>query len=499
VYSNKVLGPKFHRKTIMTKVWKVKHWISASSYVPHVADSQWLPTEYELGRQQIRDYVLHLAAHHNNGTTTTTTKTPAAYDIAEALPFLHESETVKAVQQYLPADGNLLVWGFTEADSPTWHMATSGRVMFLGDSDPSRIVTHNLHKMVMNDYVYNTYPFLAHSNAVFKTPRGDYWNETVRTYLTGQSFANNTNWCDLLVPLLPRHLFESEWDVILVQDQRSANGDKLGAGILQPLFNSMLIVAHQQQTMALSSSSSSSTNNGTTAAKKKLPHIIVNNYHRPFEQNVMQQIFGRAPDAILCGDGDDKNLMAVYSIRHDDRSYSWASDCPRRLLRLPRMYVGPWSKVDVTKVVDLIQPTDNVLVLGIQNQPRFWHYATSGEVLFLENTQNATQIARLVDEFPELSILPVNFTSHAVPTDRLSATAWNVLMIHPFVRDRIPFWGELDRCKSLLLKRGLLVIVADYQIPDVAKYANKLLGDKPILTIARGPKKTQLLIAVFRL
>jgi hypothetical protein len=466
----------------MSKVWKVKHWISASSYVPHEADAQWLPTEYELGRRQIRDHVMKIAS--SSDTSTTNNTLTKVYNIAEVLPFIHESETVQAVKQYLPADGNLLVWGFTETDSPALHMATSGRVMFLGDVDPSRVMAHNTMKIPLNDYVYRSFPFLAHNNAVFKTPRGD-WSTTVRTYLTGQSYETNTNWCDLLVPLFPRHLFDTAWDVILVQDQRNVNGTVAGAGILQPLFNTMVIIAKQM-----------AGTNGTAAPK--LPHIIVNDFHRQFEQDVTRQIFGRAPDATLRGDVGN-SAMAVYSIRNDDPSYSWAFDCPKPLLRLPRLYVGPWSRPDVTKLVDLIPPTANVLWLGMQNHPRFWHYASSGEVLFLENIQNTTEITKFTSEYPEVSILPVNFTSHDVPADRLAATDWNVLVVHPYVRDRIPFLEEVDRLKSRLLKRDMIVIVGDYQIPYVANRAHQIFGARPINVIVKGPKKIQQRIAIFRI
>ena len=50
VYSSTVLGDHFHRFTVL-KSWKVKHWVFAKRYNTNTVDAQWLPAEYERGRQ----------------------------------------------------------------------------------------------------------------------------------------------------------------------------------------------------------------------------------------------------------------------------------------------------------------------------------------------------------------------------------------------------------------------------------------------------------------
>lgn len=399
--------------------------------------------------------------------------------IPKVLPFERDFELLQAVKQYLPADGNLLVWGLSMEESPSLYLSTSGRVQFLGDDDPSRYFTMQVatgrHRAPANQYVHGNYPFLAVSGSILKT-RGE-WNNTFDKYFEGQTFENNTNWCDLQIPLFQRHLFASNWDVILVRDQGGVGGSasQRGAGIFQSLFNSMILTGNQ-----------------TASKGSRAPHILVDNFDRDFERNVADKLLGRDPDAIILN-----NRVGVYTIRESDQTFGWIPDCPRPLLRLSRVYNGPWSKVQLQKGMEVVQTKDNILFFGIKNMPHYWHFATEGEVLFLENILNSTQIHLALNNNPEITILPVNYTSHDVQEDRIAKRDWDVLFLEPFQRDQMAVLHEIERLQDVILRPGLKVIVSDYQVQKFAEKCCSLFGGKPWATIKRGAKKKEVLVAFF--
>ena len=72
------------------------------------------------------------------------------------------------IMNVLPNNGNLLVWGLGN-DSPYWHHATSGRVLFLEDDFPSK-----KEGILWYDYIMKQYPYLTAYKVHYTTKNDDY-------------------------------------------------------------------------------------------------------------------------------------------------------------------------------------------------------------------------------------------------------------------------------------------------------------------------------------
>lgn len=129
--------------------------------------------------------------------------------------------------QLIPG-ANLLVWGLGN-DSPFWHNATTGRVVFLEDDIPVR-----KDGVLWFDEITDKYRFLEAHKVHYTTHMSD-----LSRYSRSQE-----HWSELDLRLnLPVSVQNTPWDVIIVDAPLGEPGMQ-GPGRFQSLYTSYLLLRH---------------------------------------------------------------------------------------------------------------------------------------------------------------------------------------------------------------------------------------------------------------
>jgi hypothetical protein len=166
----------------------------------------------------------------------------------------------------LPQNGNLLVWGLGN-DSPFWHNATAGRVVFIED-DVIRA------KTLWYDIITRKFPFLE----AYKV---HYTTHTVSSF--DRYIASPSLWkpeLDLRSQL-PPELTRVRWDVIII-DAPLGCCDR-GPGRYQSIYTSKLLA-------------------------QSTTHIFVDDFERKVEKAFTQAVFGSKPFVIT-----QRNINGMYT------------------------------------------------------------------------------------------------------------------------------------------------------------------------------------------
>jgi Polysaccharide biosynthesis len=192
VYDRQVLGPTLQRGQLLPK-WHVKHWTYGSRYEAKNVHAQWLPYEWERGRQLIYQY---LATHYPK----LAAQVPVSLPPPERVP----SNVVQQILAVLPPQGNILVWGLNR-DAHYWHAATTGTVVFLSEENGGG---------VFRDLFFKPHPYTMVEKIEVAAWQPDMAEASYERFAVGPSVHTDRNsWCGVLDVKLP---LETTWDVILV-------------------------------------------------------------------------------------------------------------------------------------------------------------------------------------------------------------------------------------------------------------------------------------------
>lgn len=165
-------------------------------------------------------------------------------------------QQIEFIRGKLGNNGNLLVWGLGN-DSPYWHYATHGRVVFIEDDIPEAKAG-----TLWFDVVTKKYPFLE----AYKV---HYHTDTKKSF---ERYIHSPNlWHELELKDLPDSVRNQNWDVIIIDAPLGCCGT--GPGRYQSIYESMRLA-----------------NNNT--------HIFVDDYERKVEKEFSQAVFGRPPTSV---------------------------------------------------------------------------------------------------------------------------------------------------------------------------------------------------------
>lgn len=433
VYGSNVLGPSFHRTTVLP-TWIIRHWMYETRYLPDEVDSQWLPVEYERGRRLISDFVRANYPHNMTTTKTptksnsffqmtgliasSTTSTPAPTDatkieIASSLPEpkRFHPQLVAEVLKVLPPDGNLLIWGL-DMDSHFWHRATTGRVAFLEDG----YMKKKFQRFVWRDYVRKSYPYLEYFVMNYVTPRGQL-EDSYEQYVVGQDLNNSTNWCNLQFAGYFESLYQTMWDVVLVASPEHCTTlescrDDDGPGVFQPLHMTKVIVANQTARAR-----------NDVGFAKHFTHVFVDDYDRKYEREFSKSVFAKEPINVLqlnVTDAKSSREHAHFVFHTDDRIARNIPYCIPPPIRDAAFFPADseWDAKQVRILLGVLPTAGNMLIWGLGPESIFWHRATQGRVVFLEDStrilmkDNKTSFYDYFTvKYPELEAYKVVFTT----------------------------------------------------------------------------------------
>jgi len=286
-YHHRIVGPNFVRVQTLPG-FRVKHWTAGKRYDSNSVDAQYLPVEYDRGRRLIRSY---LQQHHAGW----------EQQVAQQLqlPFLQKHDVIRAaVANVLPGDGNLLVWGL-DLDSHYWHRSTSGRVLFL--SDP-KFASNNHPSKLLNPFLdfrdVEHPPTVQRGNAQIQ-------RENYERFVKDRNMTDSHKlWCNdlkLTTSFPPDAWSDTLWDVILVSAPGAVEteyrvNESAGPGVWQSLFTTQQLVLHQMTTTTTPTKSDPTT---SLPENNKVIHIFVDHYHRPYEQEFADKLFGKKPKQVL--------------------------------------------------------------------------------------------------------------------------------------------------------------------------------------------------------
>ena len=168
----------------------------------------------------------------------------------------------------LPWNGNLLVWGLGN-DSPYWHNATQGTVIFLEDD-----FVETKNNVQWFDTITHKYPFLQSYKVHYSTHNND---ADYRKYMADPWST------DLEIPHFPQIVRDTHWDVILVDAPLGCCD--MGPARFQSLYMStqlakQQLLRYQQQQQQQQSRT------------EPHVHIIVDDYERTIERDFSRRVLG---------------------------------------------------------------------------------------------------------------------------------------------------------------------------------------------------------------
>jgi Nucleotide-diphospho-sugar transferase/Polysaccharide biosynthesis len=169
----------------------------------------------------------------------------------------------------------LLVWGLGN-DSPFWSQTTSGTVVFLEDGSWS---TNLLDGKRWFDYITAANPQLE-AYAI------DYTTKNSKASYD-RFYGHPESWNALEIENFPKVLWETRWDVILVDAPLGVPNK--GPGRYQSLYVTNLL-AKSSEAMPRSSDAHS-----TSSAV----HVFVDDYERKVERTFSQHVFGKTPVKVV--------------------------------------------------------------------------------------------------------------------------------------------------------------------------------------------------------
>jgi FkbM family methyltransferase len=362
LYSERVLG--ISSRVQVLKQWKMKHWVFPNRYIPSYPSAQWLPIEYERGRQRILYHLQTQYPNHpdnKNMLALSSTIQRNSHHHHNPIPDTSSLDrtVVEYVQRHIPENGNFLIWGMDSHTSPFWHRWSAGRVTFL---DQRPIV----YKLLQE------FPYLDAYGLVYPP-----WN-------TSQIRDS----CDYEIPRFPPHIRETQWDLILIPSVTTVHGwDRK----FRNLYMSRQLANNHTRILVMEEESDAE-----------------------MTDQVLRQVMGPAqtvhPLAGPRSTAANRHRLVQYPVT------PILQPCdPPPLARDVQFYPdhAPLRPKSFLNAILHALPEDgNLLIWHVDDGSDFWHHTTRGCVAFLEDPHatspiphdNRTRVQYYQEKFPELEI-----------------------------------------------------------------------------------------------